>query len=345
MFHRIFTLAFAATFIVNALRAADSNPIKEQYWQSLPNVYMVWTDHAGSPWFRTVGGDVAASYATNFKQLGMEQTFLLGDRRGRVWVSDPKHAGPAKYFDGKQWHATKIFAEKAFEDSAGRVFLADGSRIHVLDRDTWTAQEIVAKPTGGETQFAEDGRGRVWAWVTGGTMGVWFHESGKWTNHHSSNGFPTDNVTLLLPITGDRLLIWPKEPLRKRHYAVWAPGRALDDAEAKPFGDLVPTALRYVGTDLDRTHYFDADGLPPADREHMGRSRELRLTARGDVKLGAAASAGRANLPVGRYGDRHLILTRQGEIPIAPPCDPRDAVCREREGRIYFRDWYTIDIH
>ena len=72
------------------------------------------------------GGDPAYRAGKQVGQLHRNQVLLLGDSKGRLWVNG-RYGKPrfTRFFDTTEWHNMDFWARSAFEDSAGRIFLAE----------------------------------------------------------------------------------------------------------------------------------------------------------------------------------------------------------------------------
>ncbi|MFL5340557.1 MAG: hypothetical protein ACJ8F7_10445 [Gemmataceae bacterium] len=339
---RRFVAALVTLFCVSALRAADLDIVKPRYWQMLPGVSAVWVDRAGNPWFQTPTGDVAASYPAGTKTVPLGQTMLLGDKAGRIWVTDRTKDGAARYFDGRQWNETNVKARSAFEDSAGRVFLADPTHVHVFADYKWRPQEIFATPSRVEGRFVEDSKGRTWFWapridkIRRGTKGAWAFEKDNWTRHHEEAGFPADDIVALVPLADDRLLVVGDKPAPAKNYAAWSPSRRLDEKERDPFAAFGPKRVYFVGTDPAGQHLFALDGVKPEPGEAWSRVRYATLSPAGEAKLLPRDRESLAQrLHATAYDSRPRVLTRLDQEPPPVPAGPDDAIAQDGAGRIY----------
>ncbi|MEI8372545.1 MAG: hypothetical protein WCJ35_06895 [Planctomycetota bacterium] len=350
MRHIMFGLLSGILIATTVRGAADPVTIREVYWQVLP-VGWVYADHAGRPWFPTVNGDVALSAGRETGQLAADQILLLGDRAGRIWVNQRYRSNPpTRYFDGKSWHDTGIQARGAFEDSTGRVFLADVTHVHVLDGATWSKQQVFQQRRAADGHFAEDSQGRVWFWAVAyhgghwgeypGTRGIWCYDRGKWMNYNQDSGLAVEDIAALVPLSDDRFLVLGTldKKANKNQCVGWSPSQK-PIAGVQDFFSLKPSGrIRYLGVDLDSLHHFDAEGLKVDDAVSFDTRGRVVVLPRGAAKVLSKAEAERAaQLPVGLYENRGRILGRLSEIPPTAPCQPGEAICRDRLGRIYFR--------
>ncbi len=353
------TLGLLAGLLIGSVLQAADDPvqIREVYWQVLPNVGWVYVDHAGRPWFRTAKGDPAQSIGKEIQQLHYKQELLLGDRKGRLWINS-RYRGtvPTKLFDGKNWHDMDVRASKAFEDSAGRVFLAGATHVHVLDGGTWSKKQVAPQPSYTD-HFAEDPKGRVWYWGERhishwgnypGTRGVWCYDNSKWTNYNRDSGFPYEHVHFLIPLASDRFLVFDTLENRQRKCLFWSPSRKLTAKEQDVFNVLgvKPSGpIFYLGVDLDGFHHLTADGLMPRTADSFSTGGRVVVSPKGEIRLLSKAEAERAKrLPVGLYENKHRIFGRLSDVPPAVPCKPGEAICRDHLGRVYFRRRHGVGV-
>jgi hypothetical protein len=338
----LFRIWLCLWFFANFAFAADGPQpgpltIREKYWQVLPYVRWVYLDHAGDPWFSRRGGNVAASYGKPLRTLPEDETMLLGDRKGRIWVRKEYQIEPVRFYDGNEWHQTDIKARLATEDEKGRVFLLDATTIHVLDEDKWTRQQLFAHDNYAEPHFLNDALGRVWFWaiptrsvgepIRAGTRGVWVFNGREWLNHSTSNDVPTDEVEALLPLDNDRFVIVQPDSKPSPRAWIWSPSRKLSEQETAIFppGDT-PTRVYFWGTDPDGKHFFVCEG---------GSSKYFLVSPDGTVAwLSEPQVAAIHRSPRGRYENRHRLYSRLDENP--PPTPDHGVICRDRSGRTYF---------
>jgi len=321
--------------------------IREVYWQEL-QVRWVYVDNTGQPWLATNKGDITQNANSGIKQISAHQELLLGDRAGRAWIN-VKYSGrtTTKIFDGNSWHDTGFCACTAFEDSAGRVFLADRMDVRVLADGAWSKQQASPIAYGAEGHFAEDPNGRVWFWAAKdhiapwgyfpGMRGAWCYDRGKWTNYTRDSGLPIEDVGYLIPLSNDRFLIvgTPDREYKENQCVVWSPSRGVIPA-GKDFFGLKPSGLiSYAGIDLDGLHHFLVKGLKS---DQTDRRIRVVVSSQGEAKVLSKAEAERAwQMPVGIYENKRRIYGRLGEIPPAVPSPVGEAICRDGLGRIYFR--------
>src|SRR5262245_2575819 len=96
-------IALLALGLAAGSAAAQPVVVREQYWQTLPNVIRVSIDSVGNPWFTVRDGDLAASYKGPVRTVAPVQTVLLIDPAGRVWVNESySKRTETRFFDGKQ---------------------------------------------------------------------------------------------------------------------------------------------------------------------------------------------------------------------------------------------------
>ncbi|MCI0459882.1 MAG: hypothetical protein L0Z62_23270 [Gemmataceae bacterium] len=331
-------------------RAQAAVPVLEpRYWQVLSGVGWVHVDNFGNPWYRTATGDVAATYHKEVRTIPPSTKLLLGDRQGRIWLQELYKQADVRCYDGKVWKQVPVKARQAFEAADGRVFLLDATHVHVLDRGTWSAQRVFAKDSYPHAHFAEDRKGRVWFWApatpkshwgeAAGTRGVWSHAGGKWVNHHPGTGFPVEDVAHLFPWNEGRFVILRREGPHEDNFFVWSPDRKLTDKERS----LLPpghTARRigYAWIDLDGVRYFNVEGLAAPGKEYPGRLQMVAVSPTGAARVLTAREKERfQSLFHGLYENAGRAFGRLSDKPSPVPVQPGEAICRDREGRVYFR--------
>ncbi len=326
----------------HAAPAAEPITIREQYWQVLPRASWVGVDHKGDPWFPCVGGDVAASYDETPHTVSPYERMLLGDSSGRIWTYKRYKNESTRYYDGKVWHETQIKSRLAAEDDAGRVFLFDAVTIHVLDKGAWSKHTVFAAPSGCHARFKKDDAGRMWFWGTEasrgsatlprwpGTRGVWVFNKGTWTNRHTGNGFPVDDMAALLPLSDGRFLIVRSDYAKSPSVFLWSPDRKLAKGEATLFAPAeTARQVSYCGTDLASVHILSGRG---------GRSELFTVSADGAVTwLSEKQIESYRQTPKGIYENGHNIYWRFNRPPPLCPVHPHEVICQDRHGRIYFR--------
>lgn len=353
-FHWVRTVLaiWVGTWLLNTLVLLADEPapkqltIANQYWQILQDVRWVYLDHAGEPWFSSRGGDVAASYDKPLHTLPEDERMLLGDSKGRIWVSSTYRTTPARYYDGSKWHETDIQARLATEDAQGRVFLLDATTIHVLDGDQWSRKQIFAQDTYSDPHFLKDAEGRIWFWAAAarspgesarpGTRGLWVFKAGEWLNHNTDNGLPIDDIEALLPLDNDRFLVVRAEngsQVNKKAISdiyIWSSDRKLNAKRLELFpSDQVLTRLAFIATDPDGRHFFLGEG---------GKSKYFFVSANGAVEwLLESQVASLGHMLKGLYENRRTFYSRIEDKPPPAPAQPREVICQDRQERIYFR--------
>jgi len=328
--------------------------IREQYWQKLPKVYSVYLDHVGEPWFGVgVEGDVAATYAAGPHTVSGYDVMLLGDKAGRIWVQKRHRQGPARYYDGRAWHETTINPLHAVEDRSGRVFLIDESSAHVFDGQTWTRQPLVDEGAGvGSVQTVIDERGRVWIWSDPdwqaraevakhrGIHGAWCFDSGRWTRYSVADGFPAEQIWMLIPLSDDRFMVLKRPVAREQNYGFWSPAEPRDTRE-RPFlppGDSV-RQLKINSVDSAGRHLFLAED---AVRASTGRSgRDWLLMERNGTSRLLGEEEGRSvfRRHRGAYAGSPRMFGRIEDDPPPAPVRLDSALAEDRHGRRYFSLW------
>ncbi len=339
-------------FSTLALLADEPAPepltIESRYWQILPYVRWVYLDHAGDPWFSWRGGDVAASYDKPLHTLPEDEQMLLGDSKGRIWVSKRSNAygtEPARYYDGSKWHETDIRARLATEDAKGRVFLLDATTIHVLHGDRWSRHQIFPSDSYPDPHFLKDAVGRMWFWATStsspgdakrpGTRGLWVFNAGEWLNYNTDNGLPINDIEALLPLDEGRFLVVHAEnnaQVDKTAFpdlSIWSPDRKLTAKEMAVFpSGQIPTRVFFMATDPDGKHYFYGGD----------KSKHFTVSTDGTVAwLSESESASVGSMLHGVYENGRTFYSRPEDKPPPAPVDPREVVCQDRTGRFYFR--------
>ncbi|MFM9057580.1 MAG: hypothetical protein ACKOSQ_00360, partial [Planctomycetaceae bacterium] len=186
---------------------------------SLPrDVHRVAFAPDGSPWFIADAParppDPAAFRRQVEAATGWQAPWVSGgdilllDRRGRVWCRSDAEPGVLLGYDPatRRWierAARRVGAARdwvckpvAHESRLGRIYVADGPGVHVLDGDSWTFHDLSRENVerrffhdGNEqfnpVEFTEDAAGRVYAWCIWdrygwtGTVGCFVHD-GRW---------------------------------------------------------------------------------------------------------------------------------------------------------------------
>ena len=328
------------------------SPIKKRYWQVLPGVRVVAVDGLGNVWLGGgQEGSIEKSYRSKLKRMPESQMLLLGDRQGRLWVNDRYRDTPTRRYDGRRWEKLPFRAQRAFEDSGGRVFLVGPKRLHVLDGGKWTTVEHGANGVEPGWRMVEDPSGGVWLWACRGQAakrpaGAWCFHRGRWRHLTAKSGLPSDRVETIVPRPAGRYLVSTDERSVSPNFVVWA----WQEAGGKPVPkvrqcDFLPGVsarhLRYEGVDDDGSHYFSATGLIQDHQDvYKGDTVVVSFPPKGRGRL--LTNKGQAFFRSAPRGSDRLYFSLKdpnawdGERLHSPPVDGA-ILCRDRLGRIFSR--------
>jgi hypothetical protein len=149
---------------------------------------------------------------------------------------------------------------------------------------------------------------------------------------------PTDDIGMLLPLADDRFLLVAPLEGKQHGFTVWSPSREPNAEDRKIYDVIPPTGSYYDGVDLDGCYHFRC-------QKRANVWKYALIPPRGEARLLSPAEAERLRqLPRGRYENGSRIFGRMDEVPHAIPGALREAICRDREGRIYFRAGNGVNV-
>lgn len=319
-------------------------------WQTYPSdVIGVRIDRQGRPWFELDGNATIEQVKGQVeKAMTLKAPWVRGarivlfDSAGRVWICP--RPGLLLGFDpnSREWIEREATGDRgsdpsstatsdaafgpAIEDRDGRIFVGDRGGCHVFDHGRWSYQPFyqlnIAKdlyfgdahrfeaPT-----FAQDARGRVYAWAPWGrggctgTLGFWVHEQDRWEQVMTEVGQKPGHVAAVVPLGAEQVLVCPESGV------VCLMRVDLDD----------PTDAERIGRDIE---------LLGADDFHQRREAERQIIARGPhvlPKLREALSATRSPEQRARLQQAISVLERK-------PIEPRINEFRLANARYWGRD-------
>ncbi len=316
--------------------------IAEAYWQRLPNVGWVDFDPDFNPVFHLEGGYHFAKTGKFVKYRdGGPTAPAFFDRAGRAWVKDNKETA-VHLGTGEKWETFPYAPRHLFADSAGRVFLFDGTHVRVFGKDgKWTAQEISKTPRAGHVGFAEQG-GRVWVWAWGHgraretDIGAWSLTDGKWKHHTIANGFHFHAVHCMYPMEDGRILLLEYEPPghgRSPPY-YWHPDRKLTPEEMTAFGGKVGGGGGGVAA-------YGTDGALYFGSGFASNSGWIALDAKGK-QHDLSKHVGLVGLPHAAVNGRHVVFGKLGDPAPVLPSGDGEFIGADRDGRFYFSRGSTV---
>ena len=236
---------------VTARQAAGSPAVGERRellpraarWQFYPSdVVGVQFDSTGRPWFELDGTASIEQIKRQVEQAWALQSpwvrgarILLFDSSGKIWLCPSPDLLLAYDQRSRYWiehpavqpDTDHAICGPAIEDNRGRIFIGDRAGCHVFDQGKWGYQPFYELNVRrnlyfGDTRqfyipmFAQDARGRVYAWSQWGwdgctgTIGFWLHEQGRWQQMMTGAGPKGGHMSATVPLPGGQVLVCPE---------------------------------------------------------------------------------------------------------------------------------------